>query len=98
MAKKAPVDESKSGYFRRLFEEHPEWLDTKSNDAIVERWKDDHPGQDMTVQYRQSMANVKSIMRKKLGKRRRRRRRDKDGVAVAVAGGAIRSVSSHSLD
>jgi hypothetical protein len=93
MARKVS-SETMSGYFRTLFDEHPEWLTFKSNALIVERWKTDHPGKEMTLKYKQSMANVKSTLRKKLGKRRRRRK-DKDNVLIA---GAVRHISSHTLD
>jgi hypothetical protein len=57
--------ESKNGYFRRLFETHPEWLVAKSNEAVVMQWQADHPGKEMTRQDKQSMANAKSFVRRK---------------------------------
>jgi hypothetical protein len=57
--------ESKNGYFRRIFESHPEWLVAKTNEAVVAQWQADHPGKEMTRQYKQSMANAKSFVRRK---------------------------------
>src|SRR6476620_9101867 len=37
--------ETISGYFRRLFEENPQWLEERSNQALLDRWLKDHPGE-----------------------------------------------------
>ena len=40
MAKKSRRGgESQSGYFRRIFDEHPEWLFEKSNSAVLDRYR-----------------------------------------------------------
>jgi hypothetical protein len=65
---------SKSAYFRHIFEKNQDWLRTKSNEQVTEQWEKDHPGQRMSQQDRQSMANVKTILRKKLGIKIKKRR------------------------
>jgi hypothetical protein len=67
--------ESKNAYFRRLFESHPDWLRSKSNDAVVAQWLADHPGKEMTRQDKQSMANAKSFLRRRKGGGGRGRRK-----------------------
>jgi hypothetical protein len=66
---------NRSGYYRQLFTDHPEWLTISSNAAVVEQWKRDHPGKEMDLREKQAMANVKSNMRSKVhhGKGRGRR-------------------------
>jgi hypothetical protein len=54
---------NRSGYYRQLFTDHPEWLNISSNAAVVEQWKKDHPGKEMDIREKQAMANVKSNMR-----------------------------------
>src|SRR6516165_3526402 len=59
--------ESQSGYFRRIFQEHPEWLFEKSNDAILARYRADHnvpDGQELPRNVRNNLANLKSVLRR----------------------------------
>jgi hypothetical protein len=72
MARKASPG-SKSAYFRKLFADRPEWLNSKSNDAIVTQWLEDHPGKEMGQKEKQSLANVKSILRRQGRKGKRGR-------------------------
>ena len=80
---KAKETESTAGYFKRLFEENREWLNEGSNQELIDRWKKDHPGQDVTKSILNGLANTKSIMRKKLGLGKRRRKRRKMAGATA---------------
>jgi len=68
MAKKAKRNgESQSGYFRRIFGEHPEWLFEKSNEAVLARYRADHnipEGEDLAKNVRNNLANLKSVLRK----------------------------------
>jgi hypothetical protein len=58
---------SLSGYFRRIFEENPQLLYTKSNDEIRARWLRDHPShREMPKRAIQALNNVKSVLRKKV--------------------------------
>jgi hypothetical protein len=72
---KAKGKESLSAYFRRQFETHRDWLEAGTNADVIEQWKNDNPGKEYTKQIGQTLANVKSQMRKKYGMIRRRRRR-----------------------
>jgi hypothetical protein len=59
--------ESKSAYFRKVFTEKPQWLDQKSNDEVIARYRADHNmagGVDVGKSVKQAMANMKSILRK----------------------------------
>ena len=79
MAKKKPAagqantqnqGETISGYFRKLFAENPGWLQERSNQALIDRWLSDHPGQTKVPEnVRQNLANIKSVLRKKLRKK-----------------------------
>lgn len=54
------------GYFRKIFEARPELLQTRSNDEVVCQWLADHPGHgELPQSVRNSLANLKSLMRKK---------------------------------
>jgi hypothetical protein len=63
---------SKSAYFREQFEKHPDWAAATNNKELMEQWRMDHPGKQMTKSYKQAMANVKSSLRhKKRGGKKR---------------------------
>lgn len=94
MAKRKGNGESKSGYWRKLFTETPSLLRDSNNQGLIERWEKDHPGQKFTERDRGTLANTKSLMRKKLGIGRRRRRRKAAamaGAANATTGAAVKS-------
>jgi hypothetical protein len=57
--------ESVSGYFRKIFVERPELLDSKSNEELVERWKADHGASTVPSSVRSNLANLKSLLRKR---------------------------------
>lgn len=67
MAKKSQSGENKTAYFKQLFEENPEWLKLTSNKDVYDRWKADHNGEEMSQNDKATMANVKSVLRKKEG-------------------------------
>jgi hypothetical protein len=83
MAKSKEKATSKSAYFREIYQSNPDLLD-ESNEVVLERWQREHPNEELTQQVRNSLANVKSQERKKMGKTRRRKRR-KHGAAPAAA-------------
>lgn len=57
---------SVAGYFKGVFEENPEWLGERSNDALLERWLADNPGNtEVPERIRNILANTKSVLRKK---------------------------------
>ncbi len=81
--------ESVSGYFRAIFQANPKLLKERSNEALLQRWLDDHPGHDeVPERVKQGLANVKSILRKKLGKRGRPRREEQPAQEAAPASAA----------
>jgi hypothetical protein len=62
-------EESVAGYFRQVFAENPAWLKGRSNQAVLERWLADHAGQnEVPDRVKQNLANIKSVLRKKLRK------------------------------
>ena len=59
---------SKYAYFKQLFAKHPELLNGKQNDAILDHYLADHciaDGVELDKNVKSSMANLKSISRKK---------------------------------
>jgi hypothetical protein len=59
--------ESMSAYFRQVFGEKPEWLNQKSNDVVLARYRGDHgmnTEEPVHKSVKATMANMKSIMRK----------------------------------
>jgi hypothetical protein len=74
--------ESVGGYFREIFMADPSLLNTRSNDAILQRWLSDHGETEVPPRIKNILANIKSVIRKKL--RKGGRRKKKAAVAVAV--------------
>jgi hypothetical protein len=67
--------ESVASYFRRIFEDNPHLLKERSNEALLQRWLADHPGHsEVPDRIKQNLANIKSVLRKKAGKRGRKPR------------------------
>jgi hypothetical protein len=63
-------EESVSGYFKQIFRERPDLLNSGSNTALFERWLQDHPGEkSVPNRVKSILSNVKSIVRKKRRKR-----------------------------
>jgi hypothetical protein len=79
--------EPSSGYFRRVFQENPKLLVTRSNEELVSRWLADHPGEKaMPPKVQGHMSNVKSLLRKKGRKKLRKRAPvEHDGALQAVS-------------
>jgi hypothetical protein len=62
--------ESVAGYFRKLFEENPQWLGERSNQALLDRWLKDHPHEKVVPErVRQNLSNLKSVLRKQRRKK-----------------------------
>ena len=57
--------ESVSGYFRKIFMQRPELLDSTSNEELVERWNADHETNNVPISVRANLANLKSHLRKR---------------------------------
>jgi hypothetical protein len=81
--------ENMSAYFRTVFTDQPQWLDQKSNDDVVARYRADHgmgATADVGQSVKQTMANMKSIMRKEArGGSKVKARRGRPPKAVALA-------------
>jgi hypothetical protein len=78
--------ETIAGYFRRVFKENPKWLRGRSNEAVLQRWKDDHPGEELTNSVKIGLSNIKSVLRSKKRKRKARKEVSAEaGAAAAVA-------------
>jgi hypothetical protein len=77
--------ETIAGYFRKVFEENPKLLRGRSNQALLERWRQDHPGQALTTSVKVGLSNIKSVLRSKGRKRKARK----------ATAGANAEVSSH---
>lgn len=68
MAKTRSRNGKVSGYFRQLYEAHPDWLEQKSNDMVLEQYRKDNnlaPDAEIPQKVKYAMANVKTSMRKK---------------------------------
>src|SRR5689334_8687588 len=77
--------ETTSGYFRRLFKENPKLLKASKNDAILERWLQDHPGEtEVPKNVKNNLANIKSVLRN----RRRKRKGSRRAAGAEEAGSA----------
>jgi hypothetical protein len=92
-----PAAETISGYFRRVFADNPQLLEGRSNDAILERWLHDHPGQEVSKQVKQGLQNVKSILRSRGGKGAKRKQA-RTQAATAVAAPAPVNPPPHKLE
>ena len=65
---------SVSSYFRQVYEERPDLLWTRSNDETLLRWLKDHPGhRKVPERVTKILANLKSVLRRKTGKKRGRK-------------------------
>src|SRR4051812_1785316 len=71
-ASAAPAgEETPTAYFRRIFEENPKLVKSKSNDEIYSRWLADHPGAtEVPKNVKGILFNVKSGMRSQGRKRK----------------------------
>jgi hypothetical protein len=76
--------ETVTGYFRRILGDNPRLLRTRSNDELVRRWQDDHPGQPVTDQIKTGITNAKSSLRHKRRKRRARKEAPQPAAATHV--------------
>jgi hypothetical protein len=89
--------ETISGYFRKVFAENPQLLEGRSNDAILERWRHDHPAQEISKQVKQGLQNVKSILRSR-GRKGAKRKQDRTQAATALAAPAPVKPPPHKLE
>jgi hypothetical protein len=107
LAKKSPKQargdkgETDSGYFRRIFTENLKLLGGRSNEEILNRWLTDHPSEKVVPDRIKSiLSNVKSVMRKKLRKRRGRRPKEEQaaGATAVVVVARPRKAAARGLE
>jgi hypothetical protein len=72
-------------FFRNIFAQNPKLLSTRSNEELIRRWKEDHPGQEVTKQVQAALANAKSAERHKRRKKGRRQKAEAAPTAAAAA-------------
>jgi hypothetical protein len=90
--------ESVSGYFRKVFEEYPKLLDSRSNAELLERWLRDHPGEkEVPERVRQNLANIKSVLRKNRRKKPGRKKAARPADAPAPTTPAVATVPRKGL-
>ena len=83
--------ENIQGYFRVIFQENPKLLKKRSNEQLYERWLKDHPGEkEVPVNVRQSLSNLKSILRH----RRKVRRQLKNADSSSLTNGTHPPIES----
>jgi hypothetical protein len=64
-------EENVSGYFRLRFKENPKLLTAGSNQELLQRWLDDHPGEkEVPQRVKNILSNLKSVLRKKRRKKK----------------------------
>jgi hypothetical protein len=99
--RKAPSTRS---YFKKVFSEHPEWLEDSSTEAVLARWQKDHAGKELTASIKSSLSNIKSQLRKDKGLRKKGRRKGRRRARVAAASAVearkagSRRLSTHALE
>jgi hypothetical protein len=74
--------ETLTGYFRRILNENPKLLKSRSNDQAISSWQADHPGQEFTSKVRAGFMNAKSALRHKKRKRKGKQAEQPHGEAV----------------
>ncbi len=86
-----------SDYFRKVFEENPKLLDTRSNEELLQRWLSDHPGEkEVPNRVKGSLANLKSILRK--WSKKRSGKRAGQPVASAANGTSTPRATTRGLE
>lgn len=54
-------------YFRKVFDEHPDWLSLSDNSLVLKKWSEDHNNKEPDDRIKQGMSACKSAMRKAAG-------------------------------
>ena len=52
--------------FPPVVDQHPDWLEGKSNGEMMDMWRNDHPGKQPDKRVPQNLANLKSLLRKQI--------------------------------
>jgi hypothetical protein len=90
--------ETTAGYFRRIFQEKPRLLTTRSNEEVLNRWLADHPGEtEVPRSVKVGLQNVKRLLRSK-GRRRQKNASAAAGALAAVSRRAESGVQQRRLE
>ena len=85
--------ETTSGYFRRIFQENPHLLVTRSNDEMLARWLTDHPGQkEVPKNVHKNLAKIKGVLRHKGRKKLAKPKTFEQAVAVQAVSTPVKPV------
>jgi hypothetical protein len=91
--------ETTAGYFRRVFAEHPEWLEGPSNADVFARWLQDHPGHaEVPEKIKQSLFNIKSVLRKERRKKRGGKKKGQQPAETPAAAAPAPRKRVHGLE
>ena len=87
------------GIFKQYFHDHPDWLQTRTNEAVIAQFSKDHPKIDPDSRVKQAMFNAKNHM-KKGGKGKRGRKRKVEMINAAIkapklGNGALQILENH---
>lgn len=96
----AGEQKSTSGYFRRLFQENPKLLKSRSNEEVLNRWLADHPEMTEVPQnVKNNLANLKSVLRKKMRvKGAKKRAAATESAALPRKETPTRKIAAHTLE
>jgi hypothetical protein len=86
MAKDNVADETVSGYWKKVFAEHPRLVHERSNEELFTIYLKDHPDlSEVPKGVKNGLSNVKSTLRKSRKNGRRKRGRPKGDAAAPAA-------------
>jgi hypothetical protein len=85
--------------FKQYFRDHPEWLGTRNNEAVIAQFSKDHPKLKVDQRVKQAMFNAKNHERKG-GKVKRGRKRKVELINAAIkapqsGNGALQILENH---
>jgi hypothetical protein len=90
---------SVSAYFKQIFKERHDLLNSGSNTALFERWLQDHPGEkEVPNRVKSILSNVKSIVRRKRRKKTGKKKTAEMTTAVAPKASNVPIVKLESLE
>src|SRR5262245_49944652 len=86
-AQSAPQSgETTSAYFRSIFKANPKLLNERSNQELLQRWLNDHPGEkEVPQRVKYILSNLKSILRKQHRQKKAKAQPAEQVVAEAPA-------------
>jgi hypothetical protein len=82
-ASKSP-EASIQGYFKRILKENPKLLKGRSNEELLRRWQEDHPGEELTRSVKIGAQSAKGVLRSKRRRRARKSAEEPSPLAAAA--------------